>query len=223
MFVWPIEAVHEALLLLFARHVQKELKNNRSLPTEIILEVCYVEEPLVPDAFAQERRGQLLSLQDMLMHAHNENLLIVGSVEDSDASALWQALGVAPEKVVIEVLRRGLLERENLAALRIYSRHNVLDGAVLSGRVHRLEHEQQRPAILGIEHVLLLCEPLGAALQEVGRLALVQPQATCVTWIEVVQLEALAFCNPERIHVFLDAIEDLFSRHGAISLSRGPI
>ena len=57
----------------------------------------------------------------MLMHAHNENFLIVRSVEDPDASSLWQALGVAPEKVVVEILRRGLLERENLAALRIYS------------------------------------------------------------------------------------------------------
>src|SRR5947207_6595318 len=119
----------------------------------------------------------------MLMHANNENFLIVRSVKDPDASALWQAFGIAPEEVVVEILRRGLRERENLAALRIYSRHHVLDGAVLAGRVHRLEHEQQRPAILGIEHVLLLREPLSAALQKVGCLALIQSQTTCVARI----------------------------------------
>src|SRR6516165_74400 len=32
----------------------------------------------------------------------------------------------------------------------------MFDGAVLAGRIHRLEHEQQRPAILGVEDVLLL-------------------------------------------------------------------
>jgi hypothetical protein len=39
--------------------------------------------------------------------------------------------------------------------------------------------------ILGVEHVLLLGEPLDAALQEVGRLALVQRQTTGVAGVEV--------------------------------------
>jgi hypothetical protein len=55
------------------------------------------------------------------MHAYNEDLLIIGSIEDPDPSPLGQTLDVAPQKIVIEILRRGLLERENLAALRIYS------------------------------------------------------------------------------------------------------
>src|SRR6516225_1885980 len=129
----------------------------------------------------------------MLVHAYYKDLLGVRSVEDPDPSPLRQALGVTPEKVVVEILRRGLLERENLAALRIYSRHDVLDGAVLAGRVHRLEYEQQRPAILGVEYVLLLCEPLGAALQKFGRLALAHRKATGVAGIEVLQFEAFAF------------------------------
>jgi hypothetical protein len=99
----------------------------------------------------------------------------------------------------------------------------VLDGAVLAGCVHCLEHKQQRPLILGVEHVLLLREPLGTALQEVGRLGLVQPQTTRVARIEVVESETLAFSDTERINIFLDAIEDLFSRHGASSFSRSPV
>src|SRR5262245_23101839 len=121
MFVWPVEALDEALLLLLARHVQKKLENDRPLPSEIILEVRNVEESLIPDAFAHERWRQLLSLQNMLMHAHHEDLFVVRSVENPDSSPLGQALDVTPEKVMIEVLPRWLLERENLAALWIYS------------------------------------------------------------------------------------------------------
>src|SRR6516162_9579187 len=161
-----------------------------------------------------------LPLQDILVHAHDEDLLVIGPVEDPDPPPLRQRLGVAPEEVVVEVLLRGLLEREDLAALWIYSRHDVLDRAVLAGRVHRLEDEQQRPAILGVKHILLLREPLGAALEEFGRLALVQLEAAGVAGIEVLQLEVLAFGDAERVDVFLDAVEDFLSCHGTISLSR---
>jgi hypothetical protein len=37
----------------------------------------------------------------------------------------------------------------------------------------------------------------------------------------MLQLEALAFGDAERVNVFLDAVEDFFSRHIAIFLLRG--
>src|SRR5262245_55699147 len=67
-----------------------------------------------------------------------------------------------------------------------------------------------------------LCEPLGAALQKVGRFALVHPQAAGVCGIKVLQLEMFALCDAERVDVFLDAVEDFLSRHGANSLSQSP-
>jgi hypothetical protein len=73
---------------------------------------------------------------------------------------------------MIEVLPRRLLERVYLAALRINARHDVLDHAILAGRVHRLKDKQQRPAILGIQHVLFPCEPFRRALEHLGRIAL---------------------------------------------------
>ena len=137
--------------------------------------------------------------------------------------ALGEAPRIAPHEVVVEVFRRGLLERDDLAALRIDARHDVLDRAVLAGRVHGLENEQQRPAILGVEHILLLREPLGSALQEPGRLALVQLETARVAGVEVLQSKALALGDAERMDVLLDAVQDLFSRHRAPSLRRAPV
>jgi len=57
-------------------------------------------------------------------------------------------------------------------------------------------------------------------LQKFGRLALAHCQATGLGGIEVLQFEAFAFCDAERIDIFLDAIEDFFSCHGANSMSR---
>ena len=98
----------------------------------------------------------------------------------------------------------------------------MLDCPVLAGCVHRLEYQQQRPAILGVQHVLLLREPLGAALEEFSGLALVEHQATCVARIKILQLEALPLGDAVRLNIFLDSIEDLLSRHGAASLLRKP-
>src|SRR4029077_7614188 len=55
---WLVEALHEAPLLLLARDVQKELKDDRPLPGEVILEMRDVGEPLIPDFLANIRRGQ---------------------------------------------------------------------------------------------------------------------------------------------------------------------
>ena len=152
------------------------------------------------------------------MHPHDENLFVVGPVEDADPPSLGEALRIAPHEVVVEVFRRGVLERDDLAALRIDARHDVLDRAVLARSVHSLENEQQRPAILRVEHLLLGCEPLGSALKELGRLAFLHLETARVARVEVLQLKALAFGDAERVDVPLDTIQDLFSRHLATSL-----
>src|SRR5262249_16682119 len=193
---------------------QEELQNDGPLPREVVLEASDVGEPLVPDALAHEPRGKPLPLQDLLVHAHDEDLFVVGAVEDANAAALRKALNVAPQEAVAGIRGGGLLEGGNLTSLRIPARHDVLDRAVLAGGVHRLEDEQQRPAVLRIEHLLLLGEPLGSASQEVGRLALLQLQAKGIAGVDAPQLEALALRYAKRLDEFPDAIEDLSSRHG---------
>ena len=80
------------------------------------------QEPLVPDAFVYKGdAGSFSRCKIILVHAHNQHFFVVRSVENPDAPSLGQAYGVTPEKVVVEFLLRGLLEGENLAALRIYS------------------------------------------------------------------------------------------------------
>ncbi|WP_409334810.1 hypothetical protein [Bradyrhizobium neotropicale] len=93
----------------------------------------------------------------------------------------------------------------------------MLDGAVLAGSIHGLEDEQQRPAILRIQHVLFFREPLSAALKEVGGFTLVHLQAPRITGIEILQLKAPAVGDAERVGVLLDLVENLFPRHSETS------
>ena len=90
-------------------------------------------------------------------------------------------------------------------------RHAVLDRAILASCDHRLKDDQQRPAILGVEHVLLLGEPLGTAMEELNRVGLVHLQTARIDRIEVLQLKALAFGDAERMDVLLDPVQDLLS------------
>ena len=54
----------------------------------------------------------------------------------------------------------GVFEAEHLAALGIDARHDVLDGAVLARRIHRLEDQQHGVAVVRIEEALLCGQPL---------------------------------------------------------------
>src|SRR5262245_60962931 len=94
----------------------------------------------------------------------------------------------------------------------------MLDRTVLAGRVHRLKHEQQRPAILGVEYLLFLREPLGASGKQLRGLAFAQIEAAGVSRIEVFQAKALALGDAEWLNVLLDAVESLFFAHRATSL-----
>ena len=89
------------------------------------------------------------------MHADDQHLLVIGSVEDADPPAFRQIAGGAPEKIVLQFRRAGMLEAEHLAALRIDPGHHVLDGAVFSGRIHRLKNQQDGIAVGRIEKLLL--------------------------------------------------------------------
>jgi hypothetical protein len=62
--------------------------------------------------------------------------------------------------------------------------------------------------------------PRYPALEEFGCLGLIQLQTAGVVRIEILQFEVFAFGDAKRVDVFTDAVDDLFSRHGATSRSR---
>jgi hypothetical protein len=66
-----------------------------------VRDVC---QSLIPYALIHELRRDLLAVQDLLVHAHNQDLLVIGAVEYSDAPALGHTPGVSPHEVVIEFL-----------------------------------------------------------------------------------------------------------------------
>jgi hypothetical protein len=76
----------------------------------------------------------------------------------------------------------------------------VLDRPVLAGRIHGLEHEQQRPAILRIQLVLQLGQRLDAGLQHLlGARPVFVVQVARVAGIDVLQAELALARKPERI------------------------
>ena len=83
------------------------------------------------------------------MHSNDQHFLVIGTIEDADASALGKAARSAPEEIMFKLLGARLFEAENLAALRIDAGHHVPDGAVFTRRVHALKDQQQRVTVGG--------------------------------------------------------------------------
>ena len=95
----------------------------------------------------------------------------------------------APEEVVRQLEAARLLERRHAHALRVEPAHHVLDRAVLAGRVHRLEDDQQRPPALGVQALLQRVEALDVLRAAPGRRLLVGPGR--VVGVVLRQLEAV--------------------------------
>ena len=100
---------------------------------------------------------------------------------------------------MVQLLGRGRLEGVHLAALRVDAAHDVLDGAVLAGGIHGLEHQQQRVLVLGVEPLLHLGEVDHAlaqcglrALLVAGAFAVVASEDADIARVVVAQAEALA-------------------------------
>ena len=107
----------------------------------------------------------------------------------------------SPQKIVLQFLGGRSLERIDLATLRIYAGHDVLDGAVFSRGVHGLQDQQDGPAILGIEFFLQPGETRDPALERFFRV-LFGFHAERFPRIEILQAEMRSIRDPERLHIF---------------------
>ena len=73
---------------------------------------------LLPDLLRQALVGDVLRAEQLGMHADDEHFLVVRAIEDADVTPAREHARGAPQKIVIELLRRRRLERVHLAALR---------------------------------------------------------------------------------------------------------
>jgi hypothetical protein len=104
--------------------------------------------PVVPDRLVivwHVRDG--FAVENLGMYSDDQHFPVVGSVEDTDPPALREITSGAPEKIVLQFGRAWMFEAEDLAALRIDTGHNVLDGPIFSGGIHSLEDQQDGVAV----------------------------------------------------------------------------
>jgi hypothetical protein len=76
------------------------------------------------------------------VHSNDQDIFIIGPVEDANPTALWQVATGAPQKIVLQLDGARMFETEDLTALRIDPRHYVPDGAVLASGIHCLKNNQ---------------------------------------------------------------------------------
>jgi hypothetical protein len=82
------DTLKETLSLLLLREMQKKLDDAGSIAVEMSLQVHDGTIPLVPDFLVVMRRvWDLFAAENPGMHADDQHLLVVGSVEDADAPA----------------------------------------------------------------------------------------------------------------------------------------
>src|SRR5712671_1568571 len=108
------------------------------------------------------------------MHPRHQTFLIIGSIEDADAAARRQRHHSAPHEIMGKLVAGRLLERSDIAALRVDARKNVLDRAVLAGCVHALQDDQYRPAVLRVKLLLKIAQAFPAGLEKFFGLVLVE-------------------------------------------------
>jgi len=199
-----LQPLQKSLLLLFFRHMQEELQNDRAVPRQMALEGVDVVVAFLPDLFRHQRFRQLLLSQILRMNLHYQNLLIVGPVENGDLAACRTHAHNPPKIGVIQFLGRRRLKAVHVAPLRIQARCHVLHHSVLARRVHGLQHHQYRPQFVRIHSRLLHRRRLQVFVQyplrryfqfgvgELLRLAITPPAR-----VDVFQAEFLARQNVE--------------------------
>ena len=177
------------------RKIQEELANHNPVARKIALKGANILKPIFPDVLCEQRSGNPFVLQQFPVNADYQHLFVVGPIENTDPAALGQPLHGAPKIIVIQFLRRGRLERMDLATLRIHTGHYVLDRSVLSRGVHGLEDEKERPTVLGIELLLEFGHQGNALLQKfLG--VLLGMQFSGVSGIGVLQAKFLSVLHP---------------------------
>jgi len=101
--------------------VQEELEDGYAVEREVAFEGVDLVVALPPDLFGHEA-----------LYPHDEHVLVVGAVEDTDPTSRRRALVVPPQKIVVGLLGARGLEGRHSAPLWVDPAEDVLDGAVFA-------------------------------------------------------------------------------------------
>ncbi len=130
---------------------------------------------------------------------------------------------------MVQFLSTGMCEAEHLAPLGIDTGHDVPDGAVLAGRVHRLKNKQQRIAVVRVVESLQFAEFLNVFVESLLVLFLRCVERLHPGW-PLVEIDRCAFRHLEivglnvhgRLSSWFDARSTFFPLRGGWWLSRCP-
>ena len=134
-----IEARLKSFLLFVFVNMQKELQDRGLVLRQIFLELIDLIKAFFPYLG-----------RDQIMDAHNQYVLVMTAVKDYDLAVRRCHFMDAPQIIVIQFLLRWDVELRHLYALRIDAVEDVMDRAIFSGRIHRLQHDQHLMLVLGI-------------------------------------------------------------------------
>jgi hypothetical protein len=160
-----INVLEKPLPLFVLRKVEEELEDLGSVTVEMFLQVLEETIPFLPDGLLIQVRKPLAA-ENLRMHANDEHLLIIGTIEDADPPAFGKFSRCPPEKIMFQFAGARLFETEDLTPLRIDSGHDVPYGAVFAGSIYPLKNQQQRIAVGCVVKLLQRAQLADVLLQE---------------------------------------------------------
>ena len=100
-----IDAAEEALALFFLGKMQEELDDPGAIAVKVVLQVHDGTIPVAPDGLlAEQFFWESLGIQNFLVHANDQHLLVVRAIEDADAAPFGQLPRRVPQEVVVQFL-----------------------------------------------------------------------------------------------------------------------
>ena len=100
-----INALEKSLSLFVLRQVEEDLDDLGAVMVEMLLQVHDGMIPLFPNGLplVEQFMRKPLAAKNLRMHANDEHLLVVGTIEDADPPTFGQTAGRAPKKIVLSV------------------------------------------------------------------------------------------------------------------------
>lgn len=170
------ESAFEALALVIAGDVEEEFSDDGAFVVEESFEGVDVFVACGPAVFVHER-----------LDAGDEDIFVMGAVEDVDVTAARGILVDAPEEVVCQLGVVGGFEIDDAHALGVEGTEDGADGAVFAAAVHGLEDDEERVLSFCEHQLLKAVESLGEVCQL--RVGVGVVEAAVVAGVEVLEFE----------------------------------